>query len=454
MGLMEYLLNQLHRVVWGPWTVAIFLTVGMGFTVKSGFFQVRGFGRWWRCTVGSIFGDGNQKGEEGISQLQSVCTALAATVGTGNIAGVATALTAGGPGALFWMWVCAGIGMATAYAETMLGMKSRIRDERGGYICGPFLYMESLLGAEWMGILYGGLCLLCALGMGSMAQANSAAGALSYSWRVPKSLAGIVLTGLVLLVILGGIRRIGWVAERLVPAASGIYILFSLLVILPCWRQVPGILASVVRCALLPEAAAGGAAGYGVGQAMRYGMARGVFSNESGLGTLAILHGAARDPSGEKQGMWAMFEVFFDTIVLCTLTALVILCATGPAGGPGEAQGAALAAWCFEVRLGTVGELFTAGAMAVFAFATMIAWFYMGRQAAAYLGRKMGLVEEGLWLRVIYPLLFLGAVLAGSQWSTAAVWAWSDLWNGFMAFPNLTALIFLRRQVKFPGRRE
>lgn len=448
---MEVWLNHLHRMVWGPWTMGIFLAVGIGYTVKSGFFQIRCFPYWWKHTAGSILiGEEGKEKKEGISQLQSVCTALAATVGTGNIAGVATALTAGGPGALFWMWVSAAIGMATAYGETMLGMKSRVRDGHGGFICGPFMYMEHLLGAQWMGILYGILCLLCALGMGSMVQANSAAGVLAYSWKIPYPAAGGILTALVMLVILGGIRRIGQVAEKLVPMASAIYILFSLAVILSCWRQVPEALASVFRCAFLPRAAAGGAAGYGIGRAMRYGMARGVFSNEGGLGTLAILHGAAQDPSGETQGMWAMFEVFFDTIVLCTLTALVILCVAGPGQGMTGLEGSALAAWCFRARMGRGGDLLIAGAMAVFAFATMIAWFYMGRQAVVYIGKKLTGKEEGVWSRVIYPGLFLGAVLAGSQWNPETVWILSDLWNGLMAFPNLTALIFLEKQVHYP----
>ena len=255
-------LELIHQMVWGPWTLAVFLGVGIFFTVKCRGFQIRGFSFWWRLTAGSIFKEG--RGATGqkktVSQFQSVCTALAATVGTGNIAGVATALTAGGPGALFWMWVSAFIGMITAYAETMLGIRYRYRDESGGYVCGPFVYMERGLGAKWLAVLYSFLCLMCSLGMGSMVQANSAVTTMAYTWHVPDFAGVLLLTGLVLAVVLGGIKRIGSVAERLVPAASLIYITFSLMVIFSCYDRIFGALGAVLSSAFCPQAAAGGTA--------------------------------------------------------------------------------------------------------------------------------------------------------------------------------------------------
>ena len=383
-------LEQVHQMVWGPWTLVIFLGVGIFFTLKCHFFQIRGFLFWWSRTAGRLISgeasrkeDGTGKGK-GISQFQSVCTALAATVGTGNIAGVATALTAGGPGALFWMWVSALIGMITAYAETMLGIRYRYRDKDGHYICGPFIYMERGLGLRGMGVLYSFLCLMSSLGMGSMVQANSAISTMEYTWHVPTLAGGLIFTGLLVLVTWGGIRRIGNVAEKLVPAASGIYIAFSMIVILSCLEQIPGALASMVTSAFRPEAAAGGTAGYVISRSVRYGISRGVFSNEAGLGTLAVLHGPTEGTTPHEQGMWAMFEVFFDTVVLCTLTALVILCMTGSSPETIPYEGAALAAWCFSRRLGVIGEYLVSGSMVVFAFATIMAWFYLGRQAAAY----------------------------------------------------------------------
>lgn len=445
-------MGTLHQMIWGPWTLVAFIGVGLYYSIRLRLFQVRGFSFWWGRTAGSIgreekTGDGGR----GISQLQSVCTALAATVGTGNIAGVATALSAGGPGALFWMWVSALIGMITAYGETFLGIKSRYRGADGHYICGPFVYMERLLGIRWLGAAYSLLCLLCSLGMGSMVQSNSAVSTLSYSWGIPAAAGGAALTLMVAAVIWGGIGRIGAVAERLVPAASAVYILFSLLVILSCADRLPSAIFEVFRCALTPGAALGGAAGYGIRESIRYGMARGVFSNEAGLGTLAVLHGAARDPAPEKQGMWAMFEVFFDTVVLCTLTGLVILCMTDSMRLPIPYEGAALASWCFKGRLGGLGSGMISASMAVFAFATMIAWFYLGRQAASYAADALG--RGRIFAERLYPLLFLGAVFLGSVGRLETVWALSDIFNGLMAFPNLTALIFLAGQVKAPAWR-
>lgn len=450
-------LEQIHQMVWGPWTMVAFLGVGLFFSLKSRLFQLRGFSYWWKATVGSLGKkDGNEEqgkgGKKGISQFQSVCTALAATVGTGNIAGVATALTAGGPGALFWMWVSALIGMITAYAETTLGIRYRYRDENGRYMCGPYVYMERGLGMKGMGIMYGVLCLLASMGMGSMVQSNSAVGTMAYSWHIPELAGGLMLTALIWLVISGGISRIGTVAEKLMPAASGIYIVFSLVVILSCAERLPQVFGAILSGAFTPSAAAGGAAGYGISRSLRYGMARGVFSNEAGLGTLAVLHGEAKDTTPQQQGMWAMFEVFFDTVVLCTLTALVILCMTGSSPETIPYEGAALAAWCFSRRLGIVGEYLVSGSMVVFAFATIMAWFYLGRQAAAYFigGCGFGENAQNMFASKVYPLLFIAAVFLGSEARLGLVWLLSDIWNGLMAFPNLTALLFLSREVTLP----
>ena len=449
-------LEQVHQMVWGPWTLVIFLGVGIFFTLKCHFFQIRGFLFWWSRTAGRLISgeasrkeDGTGKGK-GISQFQSVCTALAATVGTGNIAGVATALTAGGPGALFWMWVSALIGMITAYAETMLGIRYRYRDKDGHYICGPFIYMERGLGLRGMGVLYSFLCLMSSLGMGSMVQANSAISTMEYTWHVPTLAGGLIFTGLLVLVTWGGIRRIGNVAEKLVPAASGIYIAFSMIVILSCLEQIPGALASMVTSAFRPEAAAGGTAGYVISRSVRYGISRGGFSNEAGLGT--VLHGPTEGTTPHEQGMWAMFEVFFDTVVLCTLTALVILCMTGSSPETIPYEGAALAAWCFSRRLGVIGEYLVSGSMVVFAFATIMAWFYLGRQAAAYFigGCGFGENAQHMFAAKVYPLLFIAAVFLGSEARLGLVWLLSDIWNGLMAFPNLTALLFLSREVTLP----
>lgn len=442
-----------HTLIWGPWTVFLFLGVGLVFTIRFHFFQVRGFTFWWRATFGTLFrkkpsksGEEKKSGEKKVSQFQSVCTALAATVGTGNIAGVATALTAGGPGALFWMWVSALIGMITAYTETVLGLRYRQKEKDGSFLCGPFLYMKRGLSMRGLGVFYGVCCLMCAFGMGSMVQSNSAVETMAFTWNIPPLAGGACFCLFMGLVILGGIRRIGNVAEKLMPAASGIYLFFSLFFLLTYIDRVPDVFASIFSSAFSFQAAAGGAAGYGIRESLRYGISRGVFSNEAGLGTLAVLHGSAEDTTPYKQGMWAMFEVFFDTILLCTVTGLVILCMAGNVLISPPCEGAALAAWCFEKRFGMVGNWFVSASMVVFAFATVMAWFYVGRQAAVYVSREC----KAPVLLKCYPFAFLLAVFSGGIMRLEAVWLLSDIWNGMMAFPNLTALLFLMGEVELP----
>ena len=233
------ILEMAHGIIWGPWTVGIFLIVGLVLSVRCHFFQILGFKYWWKSTWGSLWKHGrghdekavNNAGHLGITQFQSVCTALAATVGTGNIAGVAAAIVSGGPGAVFWMWISALVGMATAYGETYLGCRYRFKDNRGKWVCGPFIYMEKGLGIPFMAVGYSFFCFLCALGMGSMVQANSAAETLEFTWGIPSALGSGILALLTGAVVLGGIKRIGKAAECLLPLASGIYILFSLLVL-------------------------------------------------------------------------------------------------------------------------------------------------------------------------------------------------------------------------------
>lgn len=441
------MIHRLQELVWGPWMLAVLLGMGIYLTAGSRFFQIRRFRLWWGETGGRLWkGEGKEKrkGEKGgISSFQTACTALAATIGTGNIAGVATALTAGGPGAIFWMWVSAAIGMMTAYGEAYLGVRYRKR-EKGRWLAGPMVCLESRLGLPAAGLIYSFLCVMASLGMGSMVQANALSQTASYSFLIPPLFCGIVVTALVGMVAAGGENRIAAVSGFLMPAASGIYMAFSLIVIFSCWDRVPSVLAGVFRSAFEPAAAAGGSAGYVLSRSLRYGMARGVFSNEAGLGTLAILHGAADEGTAQSQGMWAMFEVFFDTIVVCTLTALVILLTVGPEGGEGY-DGAALAALCFSRRLGPAGEYLVSGAMILFAFATMAAWSYMGKQAFHHLLSRTS-VPERLGGR-IYMVFFLNAVFLGSLARLDMVWELSDLWNGLMAVPNLAALFLLRKEI-------
>lgn len=458
------MLELIHRIIWGPWLMALFLAAGLLYTFRFRFFQIRRFPAWWKATAGSFFpGNLSKDGDAGNSQLKdrrsgkeqikTACTALAATVGTGNIVGVATAITAGGPGALFWMWMSAILGMMTAYGEVYLGIESRFRAEDGRFVCGPFVYLERMAGKRGMAFLYALLCLCCSLGMGSMVQANSMAETAGYSFRFPKAAAALALGILTMWVIRGGQKKIGQAAAALVPFSAGFYLLFSILVLVLCRRSLPGVLGGIFREAFRFKSAAGGAAGFTVSRAIRFGLARGVFSNEAGLGSMAVLHGEAPGQDPGLQGMWAMFEVFFDTVVVCTLTGLVILCGLKEAGICLDGQmlsGAALTSWCFSNYLGKPGEWLIAFSLMLFAFATIIAWYYLGSQALFFLVKDARPGQRSA-LAKAYRLVYLAAVCMGCVSSMDSVWLLSDICNGLMALPNLTALFLLIGRVKVPN---
>ena len=459
---MKAAAETLHFLIWGPWTLVLFLGTGLWFTIGSGFFQFFGIKKWWNETAGSLLqakkSDKNTK--QKITRFQSACTALAATIGTGNIVGVATALTDGGPGALFWMWISAAIGMMTAYSETFLGQIYRYRREDGEWMCGPMVYMDRGLQCPALGTLYALFAVLSSLGMGSMVQSNSISETLHFGADLPYWISGLFVTALTALVIAGGIQRISKVSEKLMPVSAGIYIVFSLIVILSCLDILPAVFGMIFRDAFRPQSVSGGISGFLLSRSVRYGLSRGVFSNEAGLGSLAVLHGAAEDTTPQQQGMWAMFEVFFDTIVICTLTALVILCVKYKSPVNPEVfaglEGAALTACCFSARLGILGEGLVSASMAVFAFATIIAWYYLGKQTFHYLVKRPGIqmymaLSEKAESR-LYLILYLLAVLWGSVCRLEIVWLISDLWNGLMAYPNILTILWLSRKIKFPSR--
>lgn len=459
------MVTWLHEFIWGPGMLVLFLFVGVIYTVKLKGFPVLGIGRWLGNTVGSVVRgtDGAEPGHapcdavggrmpghaaggrRGISQFQSACTALAATIGTGNIAGVATALLAGGPGAVFWMWISAFLGMATAYGETELGIRYRKRDRNGGWLSGAMMYLERGLGCKWLAVLYASLCLLASFGMGSMVQANAISETFEFAFSMPPVLIGVVLTMLAGRIIAGGARAIARTAERMVPVSAGIYMAAALGVIFLFREQLPTAFAMIFRDAFSFSGAAGGILGYWVSDSVRYGIARGVFSNEAGLGSMAALNGGADEAAPGSQGQWAIFEVFFDTIVSCTLTAVVILCAVGNELTTFTGNGAELVSQCFVAGLGSLGGYTVSMCVALFAFATIIAWYYMGKQAVMYLGETIGLD-----LSRVYMVGYLVCVFMGSLGSMETVWEVSDIFNGLMALPNLAALILLVREVQPP----
>lgn len=437
---MEYL-EWMRGLVWGPCLLLALFGTGILCTIRLGGFQFFRFATWWKATAGEI-GTGKKE------QLLTSCTALAATVGTGNIVGVATALSVGGPGAVFWMWVSAFFGMATAYAEVYLGIRYRKRGKDGLWIAGPFLCLENGLDRGVWGRLYAGFVILASLGMGSMVQANSAVESLEFVWGIHPLLSGLIITALVGLVIFGGVGRIAGAASVLVPVSAGLYLFFGGIAVFSQYERIPVALALIVKSAVGIESAVGGVAGYTVQQAIGSGVSRGVFSNEAGLGSLAVLHGnAGEGETPESQGMWAIFEVFFDTIVCCSLTAMILLCVGGEdIFMSGKPAGAAAVAACFSFCFGPAGGWMTAICLVLFAFATIIAWFYLGRQAVSWLAEK----RLAPYLLAGYGFLYLGAVLAGCLGRLEAVWAISDIFNGLMAIPNLAAVAGLLSQVKAP----
>jgi len=441
------MVGWLHEFIWGPGMLGLFLGVGLLYTIKLRGFPILGIRKWWKCTVGSLIRqeEAERRNHDGTNGFQSACTAMAATIGTGNIAGVAAALLAGGPGAVFWMWVSAFLGMATAYGETELGIRYRWKDRSGNWISGAMVYLERGIGCRWLAVLYAVFCILASFGMGCMVQANTISETISIAFSVPVLMIGVLLTVLSGRIILGGGRSIVRAAEKMVPVSAAIYLAAALMVIVLFGEQIPWVFKTVVRDACSFSSASGGILGFFVSKRVRYGVARGVFSNEAGLGSMAALNGGTDHAEPGMQGQWAIFAVFFDTIVCCTLTAVVILCAMGETIYDYRGNGAELVFRCFEAGLGNYGGYAVSVCLVLFAFATIIAWYYMGKQAVTYL-------EERLNIRLgrIYTCLYLMSVFGGSFGPMERVWELSDVFNGMMAIPNLLALILLARDVKGP----
>ena len=425
---MQQTLQLLHEIVWGPWTMLLFLGTGLFFTVKSGGFQIRKLPYWWKKTVGSL-------GNGSISSFQTSCTALAATIGTGNIVGVATALTVGGPGAVFWLWISALIGMATAYTETSLGQKYRYRGPDGAWQCGPMVSMERGLGCRSMGLLYALFAVLASLGMGSMVQANAVSETLCYEAGMKQEIAAVLVTALTAAVVWGGIRRISRMTCWFVPLSAGIYFFFSVWALVVCRRSIPVVLGQILKEAWAPGAAGGGIAGFLFSRSVRFGLARGVFSNEAGLGTLAVLHGAAEDTTPEEQGMWVMFEVFVDTIVICSCTAMIMLLA--PQEMMKGLEGMELLQSAMSWHLGQFGVIFIAVILWLFSFSTFLGILFYARSNVAYL------FGDNWVSQTSYKVLALVMLFIGGLAAYTFVWELGDVGIGLMTIFNMAAILKL-----------
>lgn len=432
MGTVVQLTEQVNAIVWGVPMLILILGTGLFLMIALRAMPLRnlayGFKLMWE---GRQVGPADQ-GE--ISPFAALMTALAATVGTGNIAGVATAIALGGPGALFWMWCTALVGMATKYAEVVLAVHYREKDVNGDHIGGPMYAIKNGLGKRWAWLgaafaVFGGFA---GFGIGNMVQANAVADVLDTSFGIPEWLTGLTVMVLVGMVVLGGIRRIGRVAEALVPTMCVAYVLFALIVLVINAAHIPEALRLVFVHAFTPTAATGGFAGAAVWAALRFGVARGIFSNEAGLGTAGIAQAAGTTTSPVRSGLIGMMGTFIDTLIICTMTGLAII--TSGAWTTG-ATGASLTAGAFETTLPGVGNYLVALSLAVFAFTTILGWAYYGEKCWEYL---LGVKSE-MPFRVLWTL----AVPLGAVAQLDFIWLVADTLNAFMAIPNLIALLLL-----------
>ncbi len=425
------------HVLWGPPMVVALLTVGVFLTAVTKGMLFRRFGVLVRYTVGSLF---RRKGRNpaargAISPFQAVCTALAATVGTGNIVGVGLAIAVGGPGALFWLWVSALVGMVLKYAEVTLAVAYRTVGDDGQVVGGPMYYIEKGLGRKGMARLFAFFGWLASFGIGAGVQANALAGSLRDGFGLRADAVGVVTALLAGLVIIGGIRRIAAATRVLVPFMSLFYMVGAAVVLVRHGAAISSAFAQVFEGAFHGTAAVGGFAGASVGYACRIGMARGVFTHEGGMGSAPIAHASAATDHPARQGLWGAFEVFFDSVIMCTVTGLVILTTDSWQAFP-MPQGAALCAAAFSKGFFGGGYVVYVG-MVLFAFATIIAWFYYGERCAEYLSSRRQ------WLKTLYPFVYVLVVFGGCVAQLDAVWAAADLFNGLMALPNLAALVAL-----------
>lgn len=441
MSLISAINTAINDVVWGPVMLTLLIGAGVFLSIKTGFLQFREFGYMLKNTIFGLFSKNqHQKDESGVSPFQAVATAMAGTIGTGSIAGLATAIVSGGPGAVFWMWISALLGMITKYSEIILSLKYREKNENGQWVGGPMYYIKNGLNIKWLAALFAVFAMLACLGTGNATQSNSIAVALQSKMGVNPCITGTVLAVIAAAVILGGMRRIASVNEKLVPFMAVSYVVCTVAALLFNAQKIPAAFALIFKEAFNFKAAAGGTAGYGIMVAMHYGFSRGVFSNEAGLGSAPIAHAASSAKNPVQQGLWGMFEVFFTTIIICTLSALVIL--TTGIWETGTVQGSALSIASFNKIFPNIGGFVVTLATVLFALSTILGWAYYGEVSMEYLSNKSN--KAVLVYRCIYVVfVFLGAV-----GNLDLIWSISETMNGLMAIPNLIGIIGLSKVIK------
>jgi AGCS family alanine or glycine:cation symporter len=421
----------LNGWVWGPVTMTLLMGTGVYLTLLTRGVQLRWLGKALGEVLGHVFRKTHAEGT--VSPFAAVATALASTVGVGNIAGVSTAITIGGPGALFWLMLSGLLGMATKFAEVVLALTYRERDAGGTYRGGAMYILKNGLGRPWLGTLFALLTALAAFGIGNMVQANSVAASMKASFGIAPAVSGAVIVALTAVVILGGITRIAEVTQYLVPFMCLSYLLGAGVILVTHAGELPAAIQTVVASAFSGHAAVGGFAGAGVMQAKRFGIARGLFSNEAGLGSAPMVHATARTDHPVRQGLYGIFEVFVDTVLVCASTGLVVLVTGEWSKGT---TGAALAAKAFQTGLpGAWGDVVVTTGILTFAFSTLLGWSFYGETASAYLFGTRSILP--------YRLAWLVAAYLGATGSLHVVWDVADTFNGLMALPNLVALLIL-----------
>lgn len=437
MEQLTRIVSDINGFLWGMYClIPLLCGVGIYFTLKLDFIQIRRFGMAVKSTFGQLTLHGERAGKHGMSSFQSLATAIAAQVGTGNLAGAATAIAAGGPGAIFWMWIAAFFGMATIFAEAVLAQTYKTRDDAGHVTGGPAYYISKGLGSRKLAVFFS-ISLIIALGfIGNMVQSNSIADAFQKAFSVPPLLIGVVMAGLAAFVFFGGMGRIAAFTEKVVPIMAGLYLLGGLIVLVANADQLIPAFKMIIVGAFDPSAATGGLIGASVKEAMRYGVARGLFSNEAGMGSTPHAHAVANVKYPAQQGFVAIVGVFVDTFIVLNMTAFAIF-VTGALDG--STTGIALTQKAFETGLGSFGLSFVAVCLFFFAFSTIIGWYFFGEQNIKFLFGTRGTTP--------YRIIVMAFIVLGSVLQVNLVWELADMFNGLMVLPNLIALVGLSKVV-------
>ena len=452
LSLLEDVNGKVNGFVWGLPMLILLVGTGILMSVLTKFFQISHFRHWIKNTIGGIFKDSSitshtAKGDMQITQFQSLCTALAATIGTGNIAGVAAAIVSGGPGAIFWMWIVAFFGMMTNFSENVLGIYYRRRNDKGEWSGGAMYYLQDGLGSKKgcrqigkiLAVFFSIFCVFASFGIGNMSQVNSIAINMNSTFKIPTVATGIVLMIIAGLVIVGGLKRIAAVTEKLVPFMAVIYLVGALIVLIVNFGQIGEVFSSIIKGAFGMRAVGGGIVGSGVALAVQWGMKRGVFSNEAGLGSSVMVHSSSNVREPVVQGMWGIFEVFADTIIVCSLTAFAVLSSGLVDLNTGEVLSenvsTALVAEAFSTVFGKYGAAFIAIAILFFAFSTVLGWSQYGTKGFEFL--------FGTRATKVYQVIFVLFIVVGATMDLTLAWDLSDTFNGMMAIPNLIGVLAL-----------